>query len=339
MEHVSHISNPERFRKAYSILVGETRLPHIHGRPFRLSLTVGESARITRVARERIGDEAFPIDPLSQVRLAQELAQMIELHVPRLAETLTRLRYEDDFEAVVIHGLPLEEELAPAVALALSCQFGVPFNYAEQNSGALAMRIAPRTGSAANTNTTRGEFEWHSDDAAMPESLRATWITLYGVFNPPRTLTGYVPIRAVLDHIAPNFCNALWEPRYSVRVPISFGLGENMWTDARPILAVDENDMVTVACPTFATKSSDPHDVEAKQAFDHFCSLLDRHATFVPVSRGTMLAFNNARGLHMRTAIGNGERLIFRTYVRPDLNALRSKCGHKGHIFSLSQLL
>jgi hypothetical protein len=63
-----------------------------------------------------------------------------------------------------------------------------------------------------NTNTTRDEFEYHSDDAIMPESLRATWLALYGVRNPPRTLMGYVPIPAVLGDIEPHLGMPLGEP-------------------------------------------------------------------------------------------------------------------------------
>jgi hypothetical protein len=280
-----------------------------------------------------------PADAKQQVAHATELARAIEAAVPRLAQLLIRLRYEEDVEAVIVYGLPSEEDVVPLVALALSCMFGVPFNYREQLGGALAMRIEPKVGSAQNTNTTRDEFAAHTDDAAMPPELRVTWITLYGVRNPPHTLTGYASIRAALAGLPPQDGKPLWKPNYLIRMPLSFNLGDDIWSHARPLLSLDEQSLVSVAWPTYATRLADPGDADAAKALDQLRQFVDANMVFVSVSPGTFFAFNNARGLHMRTPIGPGERLVFRTYVRSDLDTLRRKSGIDGYVFPLASLL
>jgi hypothetical protein len=164
----------------------------------------------------------FPTEASEQIALAARLAERIEHHSPRLGFELAKMPHEKDGEACVIHGLPAREGLAAIIQLALSTLLGDPFNYAEQNKGVLAMRLEPQPGSAANTNTTTDEFALHSDDAAMPEELRAEWLSLYGIRNPRGTLTGYAPIRVVLDDLAnvsTDIQATLAAERFSVRMP------------------------------------------------------------------------------------------------------------------------
>lgn len=306
--------------------------------PLRLTLTLLEQATLARLARDAV--RRWPAnDPEGQVALATELATLIESTMPRLARFLIRLRYEEQTEAVIVHGLPAQESVAPLISLTLSCMFGVPFNYREQLGGELAMRIEPKAGSAPNTNTTRDEFAPHTDDAAMAPELRVTWITLYGVRNPPHTLTGYAPIRAALAGLTLADLEPLWQLNYLIRMPLSFNLGADVWSGPRAVLSLDELSLVNVAWPTYATRLVDPTNIDAAMALQRLHDRVLANMVFVPLMPGTFFAFNNARGLHMRTPIGPGQRLVLRTYVRPDLDELRRKSGLNGHVFPLSSLI
>jgi hypothetical protein len=304
-------------------------------------LTRNQSETVRRSARElQLQAGRFPDAAEQQVVLATELSARLETLAPELASLLAAMRYESRFEAVVVHGLPVQEDVAPIIQLALTLQVGEPFNYAEQLGGALAMRLEPKPGSAANTNSTRDEFSKHSDDAAMPEDLRVTWISLYGVENPHGTLTGYAPILQALEHLPIEALNPLFSPRWQVRFPLSFGFGQEVWSEPRSLLGQDERGRVTIGWPSYATRPLHADDVEALQALAELDQALDREMSFVAVSPGTMLLFSNSHGVHMRTPIAEGQRrLILRNYIRPDLDALRAKAGHGGYIFSLRALL
>jgi Domain of unknown function (DUF4158) len=272
---------------------GDLHLPHSRQHAGFWSLVLDErrwaSSRAACYAELGLTDQSFPTDSALQVALAAELAAVIEGLVPRLAQHLIRLRYEEDVEAVVVRGLPAEEELVPAVALALSCLFGLPFNYQSQLNGALAMRLVPSDDSAPNTNTTRDEFEWHSDDAYMAAALRVTWITLYGVRNPPQTLTGYASIRAALAGMAADEVALLWAPRYRVRAPTSFKLGKERWSEPRPILTLDEEAIINIAWPTYATRLADPGDGAAAHALSALKKQVARQGVYPPVGLGEVL--------------------------------------------------
>jgi hypothetical protein len=172
--------------------------PQQQWQPEALTLTRRECALIEQAAQQLlIRTGGFPLDPNAQVLFSRQLGDMIEDRCRRLGEALARLRCEHAHEALVVHGLPVREDLAVPIQLACSSLIGTPFNYAEQNNGTLAMRLEPTANSAPNTNTTAKEFALHSDDAAVPEALRAAWLSLYGIRNPRGTLTGYAPIRIV----------------------------------------------------------------------------------------------------------------------------------------------
>ncbi len=308
--------------------------------PQTISLTARERESIANLAAERLQDVgSLPADPTQQLNLAAQLAAEMEERSPRLAQALARLPYERNCEAQVVHGLPAGEDLAPLVQLATSMMVGQPFNYAEQNGGALSMRLEPRRDSAANTNTTPDEFALHSDDAVMPEDMRTTWISLYGIRNPRRTLTGYAPIEGISTDIGRRAWDVLRAPRFSVRVPLSFELGDDIWSEPRPILGEDDRDRATIAWPSYATKPADTADTEACNVLAALKQAMEQRVSYTALCPGTLLVFSNLHGAHKRTPIGDGSRLVLRNYIRADLAALREKAGHEGHIFSLRSLL
>jgi hypothetical protein len=282
----------------------------------------------------------FPTDARQQVALASELSAQLGILLPELASLLAAMRYEGQTEAMVIHGLPSQDDVAALIQLSLSLQVGEPFNYAEQLGGALAMRIEPKSGSAANTNTTSDEFAKHSDDAAMPENLRAIWINLYGIDNPLGTFTGYAPILPALEHCSTKSIDHLFSSEWQVRYPLSFGFGREVWSKPRPLLDQDEQGRVTISWPSYATRPACIDDLAAAEILAELDRALDREMSYVALSPGTILLFSNLHGVHMRTTVPEGKsRLILRNYIRPDLDALRAKSGHDGYVFGLPKLL
>lgn len=101
---------------------------------------------------------------------------------------------------------------------------GKPFNYDTQNGGALVMELKPVKGSVGNTNSTREDFAFHTDDAAIPRDARVEWLQLYGIVNPPNTMTGFAPTMDALNDLKASgtvdaLVKALGEPRFRVRFP------------------------------------------------------------------------------------------------------------------------
>ncbi len=143
--------------------------------------------------------------------------------------------------------------------LAVSHILGNPFNYESQNGGALVMQLRPVDGSAGNTNSTREDFALHTDDAAMPRDARTEFINLYGIVNPPNTLTGFASTLEALAELEASssveqLVRALKEPRFLVRFPLSFGFAKEMWSAPCSILMISENGDVETRFPSYAVK-------------------------------------------------------------------------------------
>lgn len=313
---------------------------HPQWQPDSVCLTRNETSNLHKEGIEHLLQAGgLPQDPAALVALAAEFSHRVEAIVPEMARQIARLRHGSGAEALVVRGIPVQEEVAALFQMSSSVMLGEPFNYEEQLGGALSMRLEPKPGSAPDTNTTSDEFRKHSDDAAMPEEHRVTFISLLGIANPRGTLTGYSALRPALEHLPVEALNPLFSPRWQVRYPLSFNLGGDVWSEPRPLLSLDDHGHETIAWASYATRPVMEGDVEATQALAELDRALDRQMHFVAMSPGTMLLFSNARGVHMRTRIAEGQRrLVLRNYVRTDLDALRAKAGCGGNVFSLASL-
>jgi hypothetical protein len=302
-----------------------------------LVLTEEERRRCAAAAAE-FAAEFHDLTTLEQYWAARVVHRKIVNDVPRLAEHLALLAAEQS-ETVVIYNLPTDEALAEILVLALSWAVGTPFSYLQQLRGAMSMRIEPGGDDApANSNVTRHSFGWHTDDAGLEVEYRTKIIGLYGVYN-PGSLTAYSPITPAFDKVEKLWQSILMQPRFSVRYPLSFNLGDNIWSEPRAIIGVNRNNHLTVAWPTYATKAADPKDFEAENALKRLLAFIPENMLAVPINEGVFLAFDNMRGLHSRGAIGTSRRLLFRTYVRPDVKALQAATGSRGPVFDLLKLV
>lgn len=308
--------------------------------------------RLTRCEARRL-DEAVGtftrlhtwVDDNTQAQSDIGLAFVAQLRlaVPRVARALDRAR-EGDLDAVYIQGLPTDPASARLVLVALTQILGAPFNYDVQNGGALVMELRPVAGSVANTNASRDEFGLHTDDAAVPRNGRAAFINLYGLVNPPGTMTGYAPTRDALAELQASgavevLLQALREPRFEVRYPISFKFEKEVWSDPCAIIEMSEDGDIDTRFPSYAVKPVDDGDFVAHAAIAVFLAALERHVVNVPLDPGCFLTFNNSRGAHKRGAIGQGDRRVLRTYSAQDLDQLRQMTDAPGPIFPIAPIV
>lgn len=305
----------------------------------KLRATKGEQERLAGAASEFTKLHTWLDDnKKAQAEIGRAFVPKLRVAFPRMVRALERAR-AGDLDAVYIEGLPTDMESARIVLVAMTHILGKPFNYDSQNGGALVMELRPVAGSAGNTNSTREDFALHTDDAAVPRDARTEFIALYGIVNPPDTLTGFAPTLDALAELrasgADGLVKALSERRFRVRFPISFGFKEEVWSDPCAIVDISENGDIETRFPSYAVKPVHDDDFVAHAAIAAFRAALERHVMNVPLNAGCFLAFNNSRGAHKRGAIGEGDRLVLRTYSARSLDLLQKMTGEEGPIFPI----
>ena len=279
-------------------------------------------------------------DKAAQSDLGRAFVAKLKYAVPRLARALERAR-AGDLDAVYVKGLPTDVAHARIVLLAMTHIMGKPFNYDTQNGGALVMELKPIKGSAGNTNSTREDFAFHTDDAAIPRDARVEWLQLYGIVNPPNTMTGFAPTMDALNDLKASgtvdaLVKALAESRFRVRFPVSFGFEKEVWSDPCPVIEIGEDGDIETRFPSYAIKPVRDDDFVAHAAIAVFLAALERQVINVPLDAGCFLAFNNSRGAHKRGTIGEGDRLVLRTYATQRLDMLQDVTGEDGPIFPVA---
>lgn len=307
----------------------------ISTRIVRFAMPPAERERLEEVCRQSLVYLAAAGALSHEVRrtIAQAISVDIARHAPKLARLLARAR-AGKIDGFYIIDLPVDIEVARVLLLAITYAIGLAYNFSTQNGGELVMVLRPDPNSKdANTNSSSEEFKFHTDDAAIARSCRVDWILLYGIVNPPDTVTGYAPIAPVVARLSHRSRAVLFEERFRVRVPVSFKLGADIWTDPVAILSHSETGAIELAWPSYATQVVDDTDQEAADALAELEALVDQFMVHVPVDPGCMLAFSNFRGVHMRSRIGEGDRYILRTYARDSLADLREVTDSLGPIF------
>lgn len=320
----------------------------------RLAHLTGKSSRFATMhltLEERTGLDAALIEftklytwvddnKAAQSDIGRAFVAKLKLVVPRVARALDRAR-AGDLDAVYVEGLPTDSGHSRITLMAMTHILGEPFNYDAQNGGALVMNLKPVKGSVGNTNSTREDFALHTDDAAMPRDARTEFINLYGIVNPPNTLTGFAPTMDALKELnasgsVDRLVKALSEPRFRVRFPVSFGFEKEVWSDPCPILEIGDDGDIETRFPSYAVKPVDEGDFVAHAAIAVFLAAMERQVVNVPLDAGCFLTFNNSRGAHKRGPIGEGDRLVLRTYSARNLDLLREVTGEDGPIFPVA---
>jgi hypothetical protein len=291
----------------------------------------------SRWLRERRG---APGNDIERLLHADFVAEEIRECAPAAVALVEELRRPHGPEAIALHmGTgSLDEHTAEILALAICGAVGLePFQYSQQNEGKLVARVRPMASAPANTNATADNFGDHSDDQTVPIEYRAEYISLLGVRNDGNTATAYTPVSAWISELTAAELNCLTDPdRYLKRWPLSFGFGER-WSNSGPILHLNCRQEPCIALASYGVKPASDKDAEAKATLDQVIRLIGARRCYVTVAPGTVLIFNNLRGTHCRDAIA-GNRLVLRTYWRPELSALRSTTGQNGHVFDLKTI-
>lgn len=305
----------------------------------QLRVSASEHLQMVQAAVTETGGH-WPSDPSGQSDIGRKLAEFLRIVAPETIRFLETLAKEEN-DAIYMTALPKAPIVARSLAVAFAHVLGVPFNYAPQNGGKLVMELVPEPTAGAHTNATTGDFGAHTDDAAMPYAVRTRFISLYGLKNPPNTLTGYAPTYTALTALHRDETLSFVEPvlheeRFEVRFPTSFGLPKDVWSGPMAILRDLDNGGLETRFPSYAVRPVDTADYEAWAAIAVLHAALTANTVHVPVDPGAYLAFNNARGAHCRGAVGDGDRFILRTYALPDLQALQAKTQVEGPIFPLA---
>ncbi|HBF28456.1 TauD/TfdA family dioxygenase [Rhizobium sp.] len=284
-----------------------------------------------------LSERGWPIDTANQLHLAAGFIPTLTVSTPALVNIAKQL-LAGAIDAVYISNLPEGKDKIALFQLAFTHLIGKPFNYASQNDGMLVMELRPAANAGANTNATTTDFEIHTDDAAMPRDARTEFIVLGGVVNPPGTLTGYASTIDAIADMTEHDLYVLGQKRFQVRFPTSFGLGDNNWSPPISLLT-GSGDNTELRFPSYATRAIDPEDTEAATAIVALKAALNRNVVDFPVDPGTMLVFNNTRGAHRRGAIGEGDRLVLRTYAARSFSLLRQRSGVDGPIFPINPFI
>lgn len=307
----------------------------------KVRVTKAERIKLVTEVNEFIQDQKWEQDnKATQSAVGLAFVPKFQSAAPRLARVLERAR-AGHLDAVYIEGLPTGLDEARIVILAMTHIMGKPFNYDTQNGGALVMELKPVKGSVGNTNSTREDFAFHTDDAAIPRDARVEWLQLYGIVNPPNTLTGFAPTLDALNDLKTSgtvdaLVKALGEPRFRVRFPVSFGFEKEVWSDPCPVIEIGEDGDIETRFPSYAIKPVRDDDFVAHAAIAVFLAALERQVINVPLDAGCFLAFNNSRGAHKRGTIGEGDRLVLRTYATQSLDMLQDVTGEDGPIFPVA---
>lgn len=277
--------------------------------------------------------------------LARFMSEKIKQDAPQLVSNIEKLRDANAPSAIVISGLPDMHDDHPhlhtgeLMSLSYAFLLGEPFQYVQQNEGKLVARVSPRDG-FENTQSgfSRGHFGWHTDDRIFLSEHRTRWIQLLGIHNPSQSQTLLAPIDLIVTQLSPVILAILMENRFEVKMPTSFGFKNNIWSQPICLLWVNEKEEYEVGVPTYHVRPVNPADACAQEALALLLSVIDRCQYHVTLMPDTLLIFNNDRVLHGRTPIA-GDRMILRTYVRPDLIALRKATGSVNNVFDARFLM
>jgi hypothetical protein len=283
--------------------------------------------------------------PTQNSVLAQFISLRIKQELPRIAECILQLHNTQHNPALLLSGLPTaihdERHIAACELMSLSFAYilGEPFQYLQQNDARLVARVTPIEGfENTQSGSSRGNFGWHTDDRIFDRDFRTQWIQLMGIHNPGHSHTLIAPIDEIIQRLPQNILKILMEERFEVKMPTSFGFKKQIWSQPISIISINTMNEYEVGVPTYHVRPINHLDNATQDALNVFINTIESCRYEVTLSSDNLLIFNNNRVLHGRSPIP-GDRLILRTYVRSDLNALQSVSSSNGNIFDARLLL
>lgn len=275
----------------------------------------------------------------------KQIALAIEKFAPYFTRVIKKLLGNNAPCSVLISGLPVIPNLTERLhvnekmSLAFAHLLGLPFQYTQQNNGKLVAHISPREG-YENTQSGLGRthFGWHTDDSIFSLNHRTEWIQLLGVVNEGLTETLLSPIDDIVRRLSTDVLHILMQNRFEVKMPTSFGFRHQIWSHSLPLIWRNTRGEYEVGVPTYHVRPTDQNDREAMTALTVFLSAIDACRYSAIIQPDTLFIFNNNRVLHGRAPV-IGNRMILRTYIRRDLNALREATNNEASIFDARFLI
>lgn len=275
----------------------------------------------------------------------KQIALAIKKSAPNFTRVIKKLLGNHPPCSLLISGLPVianpgeRLQINEKISLAFAHLLGSPFQYLQQNEGKLVAHISPREG-YENTQSGLGRthFGWHTDDSIFSLDHRTEWIQLMGVINEGLTETLLSPIDEIVAQLSTDVLCILMQNRFEVKMPTSFGFRHQIWSCSLPLIWRNTRGEYEVGVPTYHVRPSDQNDKEALTALNIFLSAIDACRYSAIIQPDTLFIFNNNRVLHGRAPV-IGNRMILRTYIRRDLNALHKVTSNDASIFDARFLI
>lgn len=275
----------------------------------------------------------------------EQIALEIKKFAPHFTQVIKRLLKNHAPCSVLVSGLPVisnpTERLSinEKISLAFAHLLGLPFQYLQQNDGKLVAHISPREGHEnTQSGLGRAHFGWHTDDSIFSITHRTEWIQLLGVINEGLTETFLSPIDDIVKQLPTDVLHVLMQNRFEVKMPTSFGFRHQIWSHPLPLIWKNTQGQYEVGVPTYHARPSNQNDQEAHTALNAFFAAINTCRYSVIIQPDTLFIFNNNRVLHGRAPV-IGDRMVLRTYVRRDLNALREATGDNTSVFDARFLI
>jgi hypothetical protein len=273
-------------------------------------------------------------EPTVFLKTAERLCPIL---FPLLQQKLNALKSTEE-DLVFLENIPFfaDEQSTRTLSLLIACMTGSPFQFEQQNGGELVARISPEPG-LENTNSSSGrmKFGWHSDDSVLDERFRPDFLLLAGHHNPTQVRTFVSSLQSIQKCMNPDLFFELMKPLYALGLPASFKLGSNARLSNSPLIWFDGSRKLNIAFSEYNAKAE---TMAGTRALSALLEATEECSTSFNLQPGNMLIFRNNRVLHARGQI-NGDRTIFRVYVKESLSHLRRVAHHHNFIFDLNSLM
>lgn len=184
-----------------------------------------------------------------------------------------------------------------------------PFSYLEEKNGALVHEITPIAKENNQSISSEGtiEFDFHTDGAYLPRSIRPHSLSLICLEDQKRTGTNLIQLNNVIDKLSEQAKAVLFQPRFAHVAPETFKV-KNKYITNSVLDLVDGHYEIKVALHSITAL-----DFIAQQALDELKQLTKETLTTKQWDAGDLLIFNNLRCLHGRGEI-KGKRWLQRCY-------------------------
>jgi L-asparagine oxygenase len=299
--------------------------------------TSDEWAALLAVARQH-GASATP-DAAMAARAADASA-LVPLEV---RSAMAALRRGDGPVAAVVRGLPVPADLpasptipdgsarsgdgAELVLLTLAALLGEPIGYRPEQGGALVQSLSPTPVELRRqtSNSSAVRLELHTETAFHPH--RPTFLLLSCLRDDPRAATLVSAVDDVVDHLDPQVVAVLAEPRFRCGVDESFGAPVGTLGPPLAVLTLDDGRWGLRYDADLMVGT----DAEATEALEALRVEVLRHQRAIVLAPGDLVAIDNRRCVHGRTAYAarfdGTDRWLLRSMVVDDLAPIDELAG------------